>query len=499
MSDDEYEGSAEELDDLMELGDDFEGLDDLLDVQDDSSIKGQVEQALLVKILREKDTKGFNWLVREGCKADMFNKQVQPIYEHIADYRRDYGVVPDIEMLRVQRPSMYEMLAGVPTFEAPLEALYDEVLQDKVLQEITQLGAGIAKRMEAEESGFTVLDFVSQHVQTIARRYTRSRFSTSSVGGVGDALIQDYMDGMNNVTRGIPCPFPFIQEALGGWELSQLVAIVAKPGTGKTFFELLCVDAAVHGDPYRWSKGEGLPEYTDEQKEAARAKALLVSMEMSDLDISRRLIALYMQLSFARIRAHKLTDEERETYFKFIRELKTGGINEMIEDRVRLVGPGAATTIDQIAAQAEDFGADIVFIDGFYLLEGEGEEAWQRVGHNTRAARLQSLKTPTHWQLASQLNRSARSRDSTSLDTLAFSSSIGFDCTNVFALSQTADQKKNRFVDMFALKMRDGDVNKPFLYNWNPVQMSFSEIGEAVSNDDIATGSTGGGPKQLSY
>lgn len=491
--------SDDELDELLSLGEGYEGLDDLLDVQADSSIKNRVEEALLVKVLREKDTKGFNWLVRQGCTADMLSAGNREIWELVSEFRRDYGVVPDMELLEVQRPSMYERLATVPVFASPIEALYDELLQDKVLQEITQLGAGIAEKMKAEESGFTILDFVQEHIQLVARKYTRSQFQTSTVGSLGDALIQDYMDGVNNVSRGIPIPYLFLQEALGGWELSQMSAIVGKPGTGKTWFELLCVDAAVHGDPYRWTQAADLPPYTEEQKEAARAKALLVSMEMSDLDISRRLVSIYQKMSFAKIRAHKLSDEEREKYFNFIKGLKPGGINEFIENRVRLVGPGAASTVEQIAAQAEDFGADFVIIDGFYLLEGQGDEPWQRVGHNTRAARLQCLKTPTHWQLASQLNRSARSRDSTSLDTLAFSSSIGFDCTNVFALAQTADQKKNRFIDLFALKVRDGDVGVPYLYNWNPVTMNFSEIGQVdVQPSTTATGSSGGS-KQLNY
>lgn len=484
--------SDENLDDLFESGDSFDGLDDLLGAQADASIKADIEQTLLLKILSEQDTRGFNWLVSEGMTRDTVSPVFRDLFDYVQGYRREYGIVPDLNTVKRNRSSAYQLVAGASLTKTPVEALYDELLKERVIEEITRMGAGIAEQMKQDVDGYDVLDFVTAHVAAIQRNYTRTRFRAVSTAEMVDPLKTDYLDSAAGVTRGVPIPFLFLQEALGGWRPTGFSAVVAKPGVGKTFYELLCADAAVHGDPFRWFQPADLEPYTEEKKKAARVRVLLDSLEMGNIDISRRLSALHAKISFAKIRGGLLTDEEREEYFEFLDSLKAGGVNEWIGQSLKIVGPGTASTVSQIAAQAEDFGAGMVIVDGFYLLEGEGKEAWQKVTSNTRNARLEALKSGVHWMIASQLNRAARGRDSTSLDTLAYSSSIGYDCTEVVALSQTPQQKQSRQVDMMALKVRDGDVGVPWVYNWNPVAMAFGQIGRVMDAEESNIGVSGG-------
>ena len=76
-------------------------------------------------------------------------------------------------------------------------------------------------------------------------------------------------------------------------------------------------------------------------------------------------------------------------------------------------------------------------IDGFYLMPGPGEKRWEKVEANMQRLRLHSLESGRHYMLATQFRREAKTLNSTDIDSLSFSASIGHDSNNVFGLVQT--------------------------------------------------------------
>jgi hypothetical protein len=199
---------------------------------------------------------------------------------------------------------------------------------------------------------------------------------------------------------------------------------------------------------------------------------------MPVLDISRRLASLYTRVSFNRLRSGKISPEERAAYNKGIDLLTVpNDYGVVVGDNIRIVGPDTAGTPEQIRAQADDFGASLVVIDGFYYMQGPGEKRWERVEANMQQMRLHTLLTDRHYMLATQFKQGSKNIHTSSTDDIAFSMSIGQDSNNIIGLFQPPALRKAKQIDITSMKVRDGTPGNPYRFNWDYHEMKFDQIG----------------------
>lgn len=415
-------------------------------------------------------------LIRRNFSADTFDPKIKPKVNYILKRFRLHRTIPPVRALLKHFPTFVEDCL-VPPHEqgaiianpTPLHALYDEVFHSSLL---VRMRAGVNHFSDAwRDSNMTVpklWDLYTADYRELAMLQTLNTRQSKTLAEAVDDVRTDFYDARRGNSWGIPVPFPFLHEAMRGFQPGEITTVVGKPGVGKTWFALMCAVSAITGDPYFFtpasSVGVRLPANWSETALKNAKRVLLVSLEMPILQIARRLTALITKLPYPQIRAGKFTVDSYEA--EFMRKL------DMIQDSKYHVGSNClittASTVDQVASDADSFGADLVIIDGFYLMAGTGDKRWERVQGNTRDIRVHALVSLCHTVLISQLDAKE--------DRLAFSQSIEQDSSNVVVLHQTPVQRNKRTMDIESRKIRDGAVGDRYQFTWDIPQCRFSQL-----------------------
>jgi len=441
--------------------------------------RDRVEALFLTKILSDRNLAAFDHHVaKNGLNPGFFQEPMTEIIEWVVGYRAQYNELPTPDTAQRAWPELPTILAGTEIPEASISVLYDEVAKEAVRVDVLESLQDLHKQLTERTDPFDIKDAMSLYAHTLQARYSAHKTEIKDFREYAEDLEQDYNDRLAGVKLGIPCPFLFIQEQLGGWHPAQITSCVAPTGLGKTWFIVLNSAAGLLGDPYIFHRPPDIPAWTQEQKDAARARVLIVSLEMAPIDVARRQAAVLSSTSFNRLMKQKLSDVEKAAYFEALRSLKADGPHARVGENLRIVGPNQATTPDQVAAQAEEFGADLVLIDGFYYMEGPGKERWQKVEGNMRQMRLHTLMSNRHYMLATQLRRNEGTLARSNADAVAFSQSISHDSNNLVFLVPPKDAGNNaRVIDMKLGKVRDGAVDQPYRVQWDLYDMRFAQLG----------------------
>ena len=441
---------------------------------------------LLKKLINVADTAEAVSVLKRGMRADFFEKPLQPLATYLINHYGDGNGIIDEQTLTTIRPELLECLedfAEVPAADPSI--IYDAVLSDAARSGMRNFAENMAEKYADEgQSGFDLMDYTEEYLTKLNAVFAPTRDGSRAFGDMVDDLLEDMERACNQEFLGYPVPINCIQKQINGFEPGQLTTVVAKSGAGKTFFLIMAAEAALYGDPYRWDMPLGAEPWDEERKAKSRTKVLFVSFEMSTMDIARRLAAVLSKVSFGRLRSGRLDADEKETYKKYLEKIRPGGEDDgvLIGDNIKILGPESVSSPLQIEAQAKDFDAGMVILDGFYLMDGSGEKRWEKVQENMRQIRLNSLRSGRHYLLSSQLSAEAKTHKSTSIDSPAFSSSIAHDSNNVIFMIK---ESKEPYIDFSLGKARDGAIIEPYRYTWDWLNMRVQEQGPALS--DTAT------------
>lgn len=445
------------------------------------------ENLFLTKLINEDCSEAFNTLLKTGFSTTLFSKPYSDIVDYVVAYKQKFKQLPTKEEVVTRFAQLGEEIIFSPQIpKAALGAIYEEIVNQAVRTDVITYSEDLAKEFEAK-SGLGLIEAISFKHRELSLKYAQARGKANSFADMVPALLEDYEKVVTGESDGIPIPFLFLQEAYHGWQPAQITSILAKTGIGKTWALMLNAIAAAEGDPFFFFRPPDIPATTPEKKKAQAKKVLVVSCEMPVLDIARRMAASYTKTSFNRLKAGKLSHEEKELYFRRMREMIGQGSDSTrasVGDNIRIVGPEMAGTPEQILAQAEDFGADLVEIDGFYYMNGPGMKRWEKVEANMQQMRLHTLISNKHYILASQFKRDARTIQGSSTDDAAFSVSIVQDSNNVIGLYQPRALLKAKQIDICELKARDGVPGVPYRYKWDLYDMIFEQIGQVQDSGE---------------
>jgi replicative DNA helicase len=112
-----------------------------------------------------------------------------------------------------------------------------------------------------------------------------------------------------------------------------------------------------------------------------------VPLEMNEREMTARLMANASGLDVRKIMFNKLSDGEKEVYWKaFKRFVKS---KKRSEGTLRLFKPTHDMTIEEILASVYPLGSRIIIIDYISLLKGvDGDDAWQKLGAVARYCKI---------------------------------------------------------------------------------------------------------------
>jgi hypothetical protein len=326
----------------------------------------------------------------------------------------------------------------------------DEISKRRLFQ-LQRFGTkGVAEKLEAKDP--TGAAEVWQEIHRKIQEEALTVRKVESLLGLGKQLIQDYKDAKAG-KRGIPTPWPSMDNMTLGWWPEDLILFVGRLGVGKTWSLVICAHKA-------WLSGH---------------KVLVVSTEMNKMQMARRFFALHLKLPYDEIRRGKLGEFVEGKFFKGVEEI-------MGAEGINIVAGDFDYSIDNIGSVLSDTRPHLMCLDGPYLIKNSGKDRHERVSNNFDDFKKLG-KRYLHATITNlQFNRSAKTGQSQTIaaDNIGITDVAGWNADAAFGLLQSEEMLANWEMGLKGLKVREG-MPSEFKIHWNHGAMDFSEIGAVTT------------------
>ena len=402
------------------------------------------EKAVLSRILFSNE---WNNVMDRRVTEELFqDMECRKCFKYVYDFYSKYGKVPSIDLVEEEFKDL-----RIEYAKEPVDYYLDKMTENYVRVKGSQVLIGSAreivkspmKGIEKLQTAVAELtleavptrdDLVEDTVEDRRARYLRLK----KVGG---------MDGM-------PTPWEVLNEATMGLHGGDFIAIVSRPGVGKTFMLTLFAEYATRN----------------------RLKVLFVTNEMSNTQIMQRFDAVYFKLPYKELRAGLLPDALEKMYFEGLKKMKK---------EVKMVVTQDVHGVNSVGSKIDQYKPDLVLIDGMYLLADDqnSQSRWEGISNISRNLKKLARKKNVPIIATTQFNRASEDVkiDKVTLSNLGFSDSIGQDADVVLGLFRTKDMEMNNEMKVRMLKIREGEP-KDFTLQWDLRHMRFGAI--ETSDDD---------------
>ena len=265
---------------------------------------------------------------------------------------------------------------------------------------------------------------------------------------------KEYYQKLKKGIVGYSTPWRSMNYVTNGFKKGDLVTIVARTNSGKTWFLIALLKHLIE------TKND------DE-------KCFFVSTEISPVTI---------MLRFSCMMAGVCYDDARRGKLDHIAEAKFNHFLSNCEDylkkkNVYIVSGKFGFSLSALTKAIEDFKPDIVFIDGMYLIKGKGETRYENVSYVADKLKEFTLIYNIPIVATTQLNREVR-RVRMSLYTISTSDVIGWNSDYVFGL-----EKKEGITNVwnvYTLKSRESEC-VDFVVSFDLKNCKFEELSSSVN------------------
>jgi hypothetical protein len=360
------------------------------------------------------------------------------------------GIVPSYERVRRNFPEF----DFCPSRDG-IGALLDEIIDNNVAAGIREVTAEMDDLLDAGESPDLVLQGLLPALRDLS--VATSKSSQTLISGAAADLRAEYeaMEASGGIT-GIPFPWEPMNTATGGMQDQDWLVLFARPKSMKTWLALyMCVHA------YSFSN----------------RRVLCYSKEMSKKQMIRRVSSIIAGVDYEKLKTARLSDDDREGYFEVMNSLEEWE-KEAAEDGQRAgmsfvsdreLGGKQGATVDVLVAEAEKFKADLMLVDGFYLMRdgrtGVRDRNWKTISNISSDLKdaAQYLNIPVIG--TTQANRAASKTKGEDTDEVAFADAIGQDCDMLARLFKAKNHATGKPKLMLTFPgVRDSVLN-PFVVN----------------------------------
>lgn len=386
--------------------------------------------------------------------APMFKQQEQAAFEWVAAHVKKHHALPKPETLVSAFPAIGELTAPEPP------SYYAEHLENRFFNELIN-EANLASQQILKDDP-TAIDKALEALKNASHIIAKQRYRTRlvDVGAEGPSMVMQAYQNTLLVEKVAEFGWPYLDGLTGGLLGGDIVSFVGRPAAGKTFQVLY---AAIHN----WRQGRNV---------------LFVSMEMAPLPIIQRISAMYAHTNLTQLKQGAYSTHAvaggKSTFSTFVEGLK-GMASE--KSKLWVVDGNLAASPEDVYELAVQVGADLVFIDGAYLMKNKNPrlDRFTRVAENSETMKVctSELEIPTFasWQFNREASKKKDIKQSGGLEDIAYSDAIGQISTVVLGLFQedTVETLYQRTIKV--LKGRNGEIGE-FKVWWNFMTMDFTQV-----------------------
>jgi replicative DNA helicase len=258
-------------------------------------------------------------------------------FHWMRNFVTDHGVFPGamlfarhtgIETLRVQEPLAYHV-----------EQAYKGALYRAMRQPV-----GDAYDHLADMDADAALRVIQGMLRSISDLRSRDSGRVTLSSALDDAERAYNEAAMSFGLRGVTTGWQYVDTITAGFQNSDLISLVARPGRGKTYYLLYMAWRA-------WLSGR---------------RVLFVSMELDGEQLARRAIGMHSGINPDFIRKGRLDTHGEMRFRGTIRDMKgQGGVERPPFD---IIVGDFDKSVDVVRALAHELTPDIIYVDASYLL-----------------------------------------------------------------------------------------------------------------------------------
>lgn len=391
----------------------------------------------------------YRWLLAE------FNNKKHP------------GVVPSLE--RVQRK--FREFEYCPSSD-PVDILVGDMHTSNMKAQLLRIVENMDALLAEDEDPRAILGSILPAMRDVALVTGDNKHTLLS--NSADALREEYMSmEVSDGITGIPYPWAPLNEATGGMHGGEFIVVYGRPKNMKTW---IAVAIAV----YAYLCGY---------------RVLCFSKEMSVKKMLLRAASCYCKVDYDLLKRGRLPAEDKDMFFDILDMLATIEDTSAANGRKPAMsfldehtcGVKGGVTVDVLIAEAERFKADLLIVDGFYLMKdgrtGVRSRDWKNISNVSSDLKsgAQQLNIPVIG--TTQANRGAAASSGDDTAEAAYSDAIGQDTDLMMRVfhAMTADKVSKVLLTFPAV--RDA-LLEPFVINAVP-GTDFSVLQTAVNVEEF--------------
>lgn len=305
--------------------------------------------------------------------------------------------------------------------------LCEEVRKNRLVLDATRTGTRLVELAAVDP--FRAMQECQLSVSQLIKIGSRKNTDMSAVEGACevDSRIKKAKAGMLGK---FPFPWAPLQAVTGGYSEEEYMLLYGRPKSKKSF---VLADMAAHA-------------YLENQLCVGA-----FTKEMTSVNLYQRIYASCLKIDYSRFRLGNLTQEEEfnwECLKDYIeqRRTETNGRHNIVMLNGKDMPPGG-DNMSWIQSKIEEYGFDIIFIDGLYLMSAQGVRAnantYDKITAISRAARQVPISTGCPMVATLQATRSAAKHNDANLDEIAFSDALAQDAT--CAIRVMSDKEKRQY------------------------------------------------------
>lgn len=393
------------------------------------------EAALISKVVLERCMSD---AIDQGVAADLFSYHKAP-YEFVSGFWREHGASPPQEAFEQKFPD-FELVTDSPPISYIVGELRRKMLHNVAATAMKEMAVHL-KAKDPEKA------LVEMRKAVMASEIAIRSVEDLNLAQDPELRVRDYdrLVESGGVT-GMPTMWPGFDEVTQGFHGGDLIVFVGKSGLGKTWVETILAR-------WHWCYGKTPGLFT---------------FEMGAKQIARRFDAVHAGLPYQRFRSGQLSYEQYELWKSTLKDMQGGRPFWVIADEAGTSGVSA------IEAKIDQYGLDIAYIDGAYLIddEEEGESGWQRIANVFWSLKRLARRKKIPIIVSHQFNKDAKG-DKGSADDLAYSDVQKW-ADLIVGMYRTDDLRLNKEMLFRILKQREGEQYE-WVSEWDLERMTFME------------------------
>lgn len=397
----------------------------------------------LLALCREQDVTGY--LNAHLTEDYFFDDEEVALFNRCSDFVLKYHKLPSLQTLEAS-------LMDLPDCPEPPE-FYLDLTRERYIHKTLNTGlyeCSQLVKMSKLDDAITIMKQVLSEVIHTKYRRLMVEFGEEALGLIEEAYLKACLTGPGGP---IQLGWPTLDTMSGGIGPGDVVSIVGRPATGKTWFSL-------YPAHHVWLQQQ--------------RNVLFVSMEMGSLPVVQRLASIHAQVAVHALKQGSLTDLQQKHLGNSLLEVQGH------PSKLWIVDGNLAATPSEIFSLAGHLSPDLVFIDGAYLLRHENLklDRFTRVAENIETLKqaTAALKIPTvcSFQFNREASKKKKKNEEVGMEHIAYSDAIGQVSSIVLGLMQQDNPETMISKTISILKMREGPIGS-FDVRWDFLNMDFSE------------------------